>query len=175
MKKTDRPWVSLLAFFAVVTLGSSLIFAAVFAGVTAVLAGGESAQASDNQPVDPLLPGQTFSGVISDSHCGARHTDSGKSASECARMCVRNGSRYVLVNGNTRYELIGTPGQFDKFAAERVSPRWPGINSRNPFPWAHPWVDENDLLVVIRTSTGNAVLEADGVSCQHLAGLNSNG
>jgi hypothetical protein len=121
VKKTDRSWVSLLAFFAVVTLGSSLIFAAVFAGVTAVLAGGESAQASDNQPVDPLLPGQTFSGVISDSHCGARHTDSEKSASECVRMCVRNGSRYVIVNGDTRYELVGTPGQFDKFAAQRVT------------------------------------------------------
>jgi hypothetical protein len=121
VKQTNRSWISLLAFFAVITLGSSLIFAAVFAGVTAVIAGGGSAQASDDQQVDPLVPGQTFSGVISDSHCGARHTDSGKSASECARMCVRNGSRYVIVNGDTRYELTGTPGQFDKFAAERVS------------------------------------------------------
>lgn len=120
MKKTERSWASLLAFFVVVTLGSSLIFAAVFAGVTAVLAGGESAQISDNQPVDPLLPGQTFSGVISDSRCGARHTNSGNSASECARMCVRNGSTFVIVNGDTRYELTGTPGQFDKLAGQRV-------------------------------------------------------
>ena len=121
MKQSNRSWISLLAFFSVVTLGSSLIFAAVFAGVTAVIAGGESAQASEDQQVDPLVAGQTFSGVISDSHCGARHTDSGKSASECARMCVRNGSRYVIVNGDTRYELTGAPAQFDKFAGERVS------------------------------------------------------
>jgi hypothetical protein len=121
VKQSNRSWISLLAFFAVITLGSSLIFAAVFAGVPAVIAGGESAQASDEQQVDPLLPGQTFSGVISDSHCGARHTDSAKSASDCARMCVRNGSRYVVVNGDTRYELTGTPGQFDKLAAQRVT------------------------------------------------------
>jgi hypothetical protein len=121
VKQTNRSWLSLLAFFAVITLGSSLIFAAVFASVTAVLAGGESAQASDDQPVDPLVPGRTFSGMISDSHCAARHVDSGRSASECARMCIRNGSRYVIVNGDTRYELTGPPGQFDKLVSQRVT------------------------------------------------------
>ncbi len=120
MSKTQRSWLSLLGFFAVITLGSSLIFAAVFAGVTAVIAGGGAAQASDDVQVDPIVPAQSFSGVITDSHCGARHIDSGKSASECTRMCLRNGSKYVLVNGDKSYEIIGDPGQISQLAGQRV-------------------------------------------------------
>lgn len=120
MSKTQRSWLSLLGFFAVITLGSSLIFAAVFAGVTAVIAGGGAAQASDDVQVDPIVPAQSFSGVITDSHCGARHIDSGKSAAECTRMCLRNGSKYVLVNGDKSYEIIGDPGQISQLAGQRV-------------------------------------------------------
>jgi hypothetical protein len=121
VKQSDRSWLSLLVFFAVITLGSSLIFAVVFAGVTAAIAGGESAQAAEDQQVDPIVPGQTFSGLITDAHCGSRHTDSKNSASECARMCVRNGSRYVMVDGDRNYEITGTPGQFGQLAGQRVS------------------------------------------------------
>jgi hypothetical protein len=121
MGQAERSWLSLLVFFAVITLGSSLIFAAVFAGVTAAFAGGESAQASDEPQVDPLVPGHTFSGVITDSRCGSRHTDSRRSASECARMCVRNGSRYVLVDGERRYELTGAQARFDQLSGEPAS------------------------------------------------------
>lgn len=121
MKHTNRSWLSLLGFFAVLTLASSLIFAAVFAGVTAAIASGESAQTTDSQQVDPLVPAQTFSGMITDADCGSRHTDSKKSAAECARMCVRNGSRYVMVNGDKNYELTGASQQLDKLAGQRVN------------------------------------------------------
>jgi hypothetical protein len=122
VRPPDRSWLSLLGFFAVITLGSSLIFAVVFAGVTAAIAGGESAQAAeDQQPVDPLVPGQIFSGMITDAHCGSRHTDSKNSASECARMCVRNGSKYVMINGDKNYELNGAPEQFGRLAGQRVN------------------------------------------------------
>lgn len=120
VSKVQRSWLSLLGFFAVITLGSSLIFAAVFAGVTAVIAGGGAAQASDDQQVDPIVPAQSFSGIITDSHCGARHKDPGKSASECTRMCVRSGSKYLLVNGDKGYEIIGDPGQISQLAGQRV-------------------------------------------------------
>jgi hypothetical protein len=121
VKHFDRSWLSLLGFFAVITLGSSLIFATVFAGVTAAFAGGESAQAADDQQVDPLVPSRTFSGMITDAHCGARHMNSKNSASECVRMCVRNGSRYIIVDGDKNYELAGNPGQFGQLAGQRVS------------------------------------------------------
>ena len=120
MKHTNRSWLSLLGFFAVLTLASSLIFAAVFAGVTAAIASGESAQTADNQQVDPIVPGQSFSGLITDADCGSRHTDSRKSAAECARMCVRNGSRYVMVNGDKNYELTGAAQQLGELAGQRV-------------------------------------------------------
>ena len=121
MKHTNRSWLSLLGFFAALTLASSLIFAAVFAGVTAAIASGESAQTADNQQVDPIVPGQSFSGLITDADCGSRHTDSRKSAAECARMCVRNGSRYVMVNGDKNYELTGAAQQLGELAGQRVS------------------------------------------------------
>lgn len=120
MPKIQRSWLSLLGFFAFITLGSSLIFAAVFAGVTAVIAGGGAAQASDDQQVDPIVPAQSFSGIITDSHCGAKHMDAVKSASECTRMCVRNGSKYLLANGDKRYEVIGDPEQISQLAGESV-------------------------------------------------------
>ena len=121
MKHTNRSWLSLLGFFAVLTLASSLIFAGVFAGVTAAIASGESAQAADNQQVDPLVPAQTFSGMITDADCRSRHTDPKMSAAECTRMCVRNGSRYVMVNGDKNYELTGAHQQFGELAGQRVS------------------------------------------------------
>lgn len=121
MGQAERSWLSLLGFFAVITLGSSLIFAAVFAGVTAAFAGGESAQASDEQQVDPLVPGHVFSGMITDSRCGSRHTDSRRSASQCTRMCVRDGSRYILVDGDRHYELTGASAQFDQLSGERAN------------------------------------------------------
>jgi hypothetical protein len=118
--ETQRSWVSLLGFFAVITLGSSLVFAAVFAGVTAVVGGGGSAQASDDQQVDPIVPVQTFSGIITDLRCGARHTDTEKSAAECTRVCVRDGSKYLLVNGDKNYEITGDPAQISQLAGQRV-------------------------------------------------------
>lgn len=121
MKHTNRSWLSLLGFFAVLTLASSLIFAAVFAGVTAAIASDESAQAADNQQVDPLVPAQTFSRMMTDADCRSRHTDPKMSAAECTRMCVRNGSRYVMVNGDKNYELTGAHQQFSDLAGQRVS------------------------------------------------------
>ncbi len=125
VKKHDRSWFRLLAFFSITTLASSLVVAAVLAGFTVAIAGGEPPQISNDQNngqnVDPIVPGQTFSGIITDARCGPRHTDSEQSASGCARMCVRNGSKYVMVDGDRKYELAGNLGQFDRFAGERVS------------------------------------------------------
>jgi hypothetical protein len=121
VKQHDRSWPKLLAFFALATLASSLVFAAVLAGVTVAIAGGETPQVLDDQQVDPAVSGQTFSGFITDANCGPRHTDSEQSATECARMCVRNGSRYIVVDGDRNYELAGDPRLFGEFAGQRVS------------------------------------------------------
>ena len=60
--------------------------------------------------------------MITDSRCGARHRrNSGKTSAECARACVRNGSHYVLVDGEKIYALAGDSAQLEKVAGERAN------------------------------------------------------
>ena len=63
---------------------------------------------------------RTFTGVITDTMCGADHSHMGiKPDSKCVRECVRAGSKYALWNGKKLYTLSDqqTP---EKFAAEKV-------------------------------------------------------
>jgi hypothetical protein len=63
---------------------------------------------------------RTFTGVITDTMCGADHSHMGvKPDPKCVRECVRTGSKYALWDGKKLYTLSDqqTPG---KFAAERV-------------------------------------------------------
>jgi hypothetical protein len=48
--------------------------------------------------------GQTFTGTVSDSMCGAKHEMAGNDAS-CTRECVSKGSKYALVVGDKVYTL----------------------------------------------------------------------
>jgi energy-converting hydrogenase Eha subunit E len=121
VRRNDRSWLTLLAFFAVTTLASSLVLAALFAGVTVAIAGGEAPQVSAGPQVDPTIPSQTFSGVITDARCGSRHRNSNQSPPECARACVREGSRYTVVDGDKNYELAGNLSHLDSFAGQRVA------------------------------------------------------
>jgi hypothetical protein len=36
-------------------------------------------------------------------------------------MCVHNGSRYTIVDGDKKFEVTGNLAQFDEFAGQRVS------------------------------------------------------
>ena len=63
---------------------------------------------------------RTFTGVITDTMCGADHSHMGiKPDSKCVRECVRAGSKYALWDGKKLYTLSDqqTP---EKFAAEKV-------------------------------------------------------
>jgi hypothetical protein len=44
----------------------------------------------------------------------------GKTAAECTRECVKQGSDFALVSGGKVYTLKGNKSQFDKFAGESV-------------------------------------------------------
>jgi hypothetical protein len=64
---------------------------------------------------------KTFAGMITDSRCGARHAmNSDKSSAQCARSCVRDGSRYVLVDGEKELGLEGSATELEKLAGARV-------------------------------------------------------
>jgi hypothetical protein len=51
---------------------------------------------------------ETWTGQISDSHCGAKHMamDGKKmSARECTQMCVKGGDKYVFVSKGKVYQI----------------------------------------------------------------------
>lgn len=65
---------------------------------------------------------QTFTGTVSDTMCGAKHTMMpGTPDAECVRQCVKAGSDYALVVGDKVYALKGNKAEFDKFAAQKVA------------------------------------------------------
>ena len=121
-----RPWLSLLVFCALTVAGSALAFAVVIAGASVALANHQSAQAEESQGIEPATPAQagdkTFSGMITDSHCGARHMrNTSQNSTDCARACVRKGSTYVLVDGGRRYTLIGGDAALAELAGQRAN------------------------------------------------------
>jgi len=46
--------------------------------------------------------------------------DSGMNPTDCAKTCVRNGSKYILVQGNRKYALAGSVSQLESLAGQRV-------------------------------------------------------
>jgi hypothetical protein len=64
--------------------------------VLAILASVSVAQAAGKS--------QTLTGEVSDAMCGAQHQMSGNAA-DCARSCVKHGSKYALVVGDKVYTL----------------------------------------------------------------------
>lgn len=52
---------------------------------------------------------KTVSGVVSDSHCGAKHSTAGNA--DCIEHCVSGGASYILVSDGKIYQLDGQ----DKF------------------------------------------------------------
>ncbi len=55
----------------------------------------------------------SWTGTVSDSHCGMKHAEASDAAAGCVASCVKGGAKYVLVSGGKVYELDAQ----DKFAA----------------------------------------------------------
>jgi hypothetical protein len=62
---------------------------------------------------------QIFTGVITDTLCGARHNMKGHSDADCAKMCAKASGQYALFDGQNVLKLSDqkTPA---RFAAEKV-------------------------------------------------------
>jgi hypothetical protein len=124
--KRKRSWVSLIGFCMLTALGAALALAIIFAGASVALASHQSAGSEQTQNPSSLTPmqpaGHTFSGMITDSRCGARHLrNSHQSPAECTRTCVRLGASYVLVDGDRRYTLVGGEDSLRRLAGERAN------------------------------------------------------
>jgi len=46
-----------------------------------------------------------WTGVISDSKCGLKHSAASDEAAACVKSCVTGGAKYVLVSGGRLYQL----------------------------------------------------------------------
>ncbi len=69
----------------------------------------------------PSANDKVFTGTVSDNMCGAKHMSKDKSAADCTRECVKMGSDYALVVGNTVYTLMGDKAAIDKFAGQKAT------------------------------------------------------
>jgi hypothetical protein len=63
---------------------------------------------------------QSFTGVVTDSMCGATHMAKDKSPAECTRMCVKDGQKYALAVDKKLYTLEGHEAEVSKFAGQKV-------------------------------------------------------
>jgi hypothetical protein len=103
----------------VVALSCALLFVSA-AVAFAAADGGKAVEVATRETNNPSE--RVFAGLITDDHCGARHEmDSGMNSAECTKMCVRNGSRYVLVKGSKTYALAGDESQLEGLAGQRAT------------------------------------------------------
>ena len=112
--------------FALITLCTTqavvvaLSLAILFTGAAGAFAAADGGKPTTNQE-SSRARARVFAGLVTDDRCGGRHDmDSGKSTMECTKMCVRNGSKYVLVEGDKKYDLAGNESEIDAQAGQRV-------------------------------------------------------
>jgi hypothetical protein len=67
---------------------------------------------------------KTLTGVVTDAECGKTHNMmKGMSDADCTRMCVKAGSAYALIVGDSVYTLRGHSAELNKYAGEKVTVR----------------------------------------------------
>jgi hypothetical protein len=113
--KANRFWIQIVGLATATACGLALLIATLGAGAN-VAAGGESSQAADDSSGV-----QTYEGLITDTHCGAKHKASiAKSAADCARVCVHGGAQFALIDGEKAYVLEGDLAVLKRIAGQRA-------------------------------------------------------
>jgi hypothetical protein len=109
--RARRYWIEIVSLCTAVSCGLALL---IVLGVSAVAAAQSSA-------APPAASSETYEGVVTDIHCGAKHQASiRKNAADCARSCVHAGSQFALVDGDKTYILTGDPERLKEAAGRRV-------------------------------------------------------
>jgi len=62
----------------------------------------------------------TFTGVVSDNHCGAKHSTAGDAATGCVKGCVKGGASYVLVTSDGKVYQVDNQDKFKDYAGQSV-------------------------------------------------------
>ena len=112
MRTKKLSWIGLIAFCTASTFITALAMALVFTSASLMYADAQS---------DPPDSAQSFSGIITDDHCGAKHQLTDRTPADCTRICVTKGAKYVLVNGDKLYVLQGDIVKLNRLAGERVA------------------------------------------------------
>jgi hypothetical protein len=117
VKKTRTCWIAIIFYCAAKVTVTALVFAIIVASGTMIYAVAPSSVAATS---DETVP-QTYSGMITDAHCGAKHKLTDRSPAECTRICVTRGSDYILIDGDKVYGLQGDIVKLNRMAGERVT------------------------------------------------------
>jgi hypothetical protein len=85
-------------------------------------AGAAAPQPQSDEPTQTAgLQTQSYEGIVTDTHCGAKHSAAvGLSAADCTRACVHSGESFALVDGDKTYALKGEDAALKRAAGERV-------------------------------------------------------
>lgn len=113
--KGNRFWIEIITLCAGVAFGLALAIAC-----AAVVTSGQAPE-----PPQPAAPynarQQTYVGMVTCSRYLAKHSAKiGATATDCARVCIRDGAKFTLVDGDQTYLLEGNPAALKRVAGERV-------------------------------------------------------
>jgi hypothetical protein len=110
-----RFWIETFALVSVI----AFVFALVIATLVAIA--GAAAEEPESGQSRPSSTARTYEGMITDSHCGAKHSAAiGRTATDCTLICVHRGEQFVLVDGDTTYLLEGDAITLKRLAGRRV-------------------------------------------------------
>jgi hypothetical protein len=109
-----RFWIEILVLGTLIACALALLIATLglAAGAAVSAAGGRQASAST---------GQSYEGMVTCSRCGAKHSAAmARTATSCARMCVKAGARFELVQADSTYLLEGNLEELTRVAGQRA-------------------------------------------------------
>jgi hypothetical protein len=113
-----RFWIETIALVSAI----ACVLALVIATLGAAMAGAASGEQEPGQPrPSSAIPPQIYEGIITDAHCGAKHSAAiGRTAADCTIVCVRGGEQFALVDGERSYLLEGDLAALKQVAGQRV-------------------------------------------------------
>jgi hypothetical protein len=110
--KTRQVWIEIIMFGTAVAVALALLIATL--GAAAGVAAGETSRGTPTGA-------QAFEGMITCSHCGARHQAAlNRSASNCVRVCIHTGSSFALIDDEFIYLLDGDLMSLKRLAGQRA-------------------------------------------------------
>jgi hypothetical protein len=110
-------WIETIGLVSAITFALALLIATL--GAAAVAAAGEF-ESGQPRPSTAIQP-QIYEGMITDTHCGAKHSAAiGRTAADCTRFCVQGGGQFALVDGDRIYLLEGEPATLKLAAGQRA-------------------------------------------------------